>query len=124
MKPMFAAAQGQAQARSSIAEGEDERVLRAAQVVLEEGIARPILIGRPQVIESAHRSASGCDLGRAAISSSSTRKTIRAIATMSALFHSLVGRNGVTPDAARTLVRTNTTVIARAGGASAAMPTR
>jgi len=33
------------------AEGEEERVLRAAQVVLDEGIARPILIGRPDVIE-------------------------------------------------------------------------
>ncbi len=34
------------------ADGEDERVLRAAQVVIEEGIAVPILIGRPAVIET------------------------------------------------------------------------
>ncbi|WP_275428538.1 phosphate acyltransferase, partial [Enterobacter hormaechei] len=33
------------------AEGEDERVLRAAQVVVEEGVARPILVGRPRVVE-------------------------------------------------------------------------
>ena len=34
------------------AEGEDERVLRAAQVLLEEEIAKPILIGRPSIIEA------------------------------------------------------------------------
>ncbi|MGO8499644.1 phosphate acyltransferase, partial [Rhizobium ruizarguesonis] len=38
--------------RVIFSEGEDERVLRAAQVLLEEGIAEPILIGRPQVIET------------------------------------------------------------------------
>jgi malate dehydrogenase (oxaloacetate-decarboxylating)(NADP+) len=39
-------------ARILFAEGEDERVLRAAQIVMEEGIARPILVGRPHVIET------------------------------------------------------------------------
>jgi malate dehydrogenase (oxaloacetate-decarboxylating)(NADP+) len=34
------------------AEGEDERVLRAVQVVLDEGLAQPILVGRPAVIEA------------------------------------------------------------------------
>ena len=33
------------------AEGEEERVLRAVQVVIDEGLARPMLIGRPDVIE-------------------------------------------------------------------------
>ena len=49
MKPLFAKARA---ARKSViyAEGEDERVLRAAQVVLEERIARPVLIGRPAVV--------------------------------------------------------------------------
>jgi malate dehydrogenase (oxaloacetate-decarboxylating)(NADP+) len=50
MKPVFAAAK-QAPKRIVYAEGEDERVLRAAQVIVDEGIARPILIGRPAVIE-------------------------------------------------------------------------
>ncbi|MFY9315364.1 MAG: NADP-dependent malic enzyme [Burkholderiales bacterium] len=50
MKPLFAAAK-ESPRRVVYAEGEDERVLRAVQVVLDEGLARPIVIGRPQVIE-------------------------------------------------------------------------
>ncbi len=49
MKPLFAKARG-AQKRVIYSEGEDERVLRATQVVLEERLAEPILIGRPEVI--------------------------------------------------------------------------
>jgi malate dehydrogenase (oxaloacetate-decarboxylating)(NADP+) len=51
MKPLFTAAK-KAPRRVVYAEGEDERVLRAVQVVVDEGLARPILVGRPQVIES------------------------------------------------------------------------
>jgi malate dehydrogenase (oxaloacetate-decarboxylating)(NADP+) len=50
MRPLFMAAK-QYPRRVVYAEGEDERVLRAAQVVIDEGLAQPILIGRPQVIE-------------------------------------------------------------------------
>jgi malate dehydrogenase (oxaloacetate-decarboxylating)(NADP+) len=50
MKPLFAAAKEQPR-RVVYAEGEDERVLRAAQVVVDERMARPILVGRPAVIE-------------------------------------------------------------------------
>ncbi|HMA89870.1 MAG TPA: NADP-dependent malic enzyme [Burkholderiales bacterium] len=50
MKPLFSAAKA-APRRVVYAEGEDERVLRAVQVVLDEGLARPLLIGRPAVIE-------------------------------------------------------------------------
>jgi malate dehydrogenase (oxaloacetate-decarboxylating)(NADP+) len=50
MKPLFAAAK-QSPQRIVFAEGEDERVLRAVQVVVDEGLAKPILIGRPVVIE-------------------------------------------------------------------------
>ncbi len=50
MKPLFAAAKA-APKRVVYAEGEDERVLRAAQIVVDEALARPILVGRPQVIE-------------------------------------------------------------------------
>jgi malate dehydrogenase (oxaloacetate-decarboxylating)(NADP+) len=49
MQPLFAAAK-QAPKRVVYAEGEDERVLRAAQVVVDEGLARPLLLGRPEVI--------------------------------------------------------------------------
>jgi len=50
MKPLFSAAAA-APRRVVYAEGEDERVLRATQIVLDEGLAKPILIGRPAVIE-------------------------------------------------------------------------
>jgi malate dehydrogenase (oxaloacetate-decarboxylating)(NADP+) len=50
MKPLFTAAK-LAPRRIVYAEGEDERVLRAVQVVVDEKLARPILVGRPQVIE-------------------------------------------------------------------------
>jgi malate dehydrogenase (oxaloacetate-decarboxylating)(NADP+) len=50
MKPLFTAAKA-APRRVVYAEGEDERVLRATQIVVDEGLAKPILIGRPQVIE-------------------------------------------------------------------------
>jgi len=49
MQPLFAAAK-RAPKRVVYAEGEDERVLRAAQVVVDEGLARPLLLGRPEVI--------------------------------------------------------------------------
>src|SRR5947208_5693900 len=50
MKPLFTAAKA-APRRVVYAEGEDERTLRAVQIVVDEGLARPTLIGRPQVIE-------------------------------------------------------------------------
>ena len=50
MKPLFAAAKARPK-RVVYAEGEDERVLRAVQIVVDEGMAQPVLIGRPQVIE-------------------------------------------------------------------------
>ena len=51
MKPIFAAAKRAAPRRIVYAEGEEERVLRAVQVVVDEHLAIPILIGRPAVLE-------------------------------------------------------------------------
>ena len=50
MKPIFNLAKRAAHKRVAYAEGEEERVLRAVQVVVDEGLARPTLIGRPDVI--------------------------------------------------------------------------
>jgi len=50
MKPIFAAAKRALQKRVAYAEGEEERVLRACQIIVDEGLARPTLIGRPAVI--------------------------------------------------------------------------
>ncbi|MDO9405301.1 MAG: NADP-dependent malic enzyme [Polaromonas sp.] len=50
MKPIFAAAKAATKKRVAYAEGEEERVLRACQIVVDEGLARPTLIGRPAII--------------------------------------------------------------------------
>ncbi|MBS7545958.1 NADP-dependent malic enzyme [Ancylobacter oerskovii] len=110
MKPMFAAAK-QAPKRVIYAEGEDERILRAAQVVVEEGIARPILIGRPAVIDTrlarfglSIRPGRDFDL----INPEDDPRYRDYVQT----YVELAGRRGVTPEIARTLVRTTPTVIA------------
>ncbi len=50
MKPIYAAAKTALKKRVAYAEGEEERVLRACQIVVDEGLARPTLIGRPAMI--------------------------------------------------------------------------
>jgi malate dehydrogenase (oxaloacetate-decarboxylating)(NADP+) len=110
MKPVFAAAKAAPQTRVIFAEGEDERVLRAAQVMKEENIARSVLVGRPQVIETrlkryGLRIQPGEDFD---IVNPENDSRFRDYAD---LYFSLVGRQGVNPEAARTMVRTNNTVI-------------
>ena len=109
MKPLFAKARA-AQKRVIYSEGEDERVLRATQVVLEERLAQPILIGRPDVIrERIRRYDLRMTLGKdfEVIDPESDPRYRDYVAS----YLKIAGRKGVTPDAARTLVRTNTTVI-------------
>ncbi|MCB4771997.1 NADP-dependent malic enzyme [Ancylobacter sp. Lp-2] len=110
MKPVFATAK-QAPKRVIYAEGEDERILRAAQVVVEEGIARPILIGRPAVIDTrlarfglSIKPGQDFDL----INPEDDPRYRDYVQT----YVDLAGRRGVTPEIARTLVRTTPTVIA------------
>jgi malate dehydrogenase (oxaloacetate-decarboxylating)(NADP+) len=50
MKPIFTAAKAATRKKVAFCEGEEERVLRAAQIVVDEGVARPTLIGRPAII--------------------------------------------------------------------------
>ncbi|WP_187971818.1 NADP-dependent malic enzyme [Aquibium microcysteis] len=111
MKPVFSAARTATARRVIYADGEDERVLRAAQVVLEEGIARPILIGRPSVVETRLRRYGlkvrpGVDFDLV-----NPEDDPRYRGYVDHLIQ-LAGRRGVTQEAARTMVRTNTTVIA------------
>ncbi|WP_425420035.1 NADP-dependent malic enzyme [Oricola indica] len=111
MKPIFAAAQSAADKRVVYADGEDERVLRAAQVVLEDRIAKPILIGRPDVVETRlKRFGLKIRPGRD-FELINPENDPRYRDYVDHLVQT-VGRRGVTPDAARTLVRTNSTVIA------------
>jgi malate dehydrogenase (oxaloacetate-decarboxylating)(NADP+) len=110
MKPVFTQAKVDPK-RVVYAEGEDERILRATQVVVEEGLAKPILVGRPAVIEAR--------LERFGLSVRPGRdfelinpdEDPRYRAYVQAYVEA-AGRHGVTPDVARTLVRTNATVIA------------
>jgi len=109
MKPIIAAAKA-ARVRVIYAEGEDERVLRAAQVAIEEKLAQPILVGRPAVVETrlkrfGLRIAPGRDFELI-----NPEDDPRYRDYVDDLIK-LGGRRGITPEAARTMVRTNTTVI-------------
>src|SRR5690606_8828119 len=109
MKPMIERAQA-ANKRIAFAEGEDERVLRAAQVIIEDGIGQPILIGRPSVIEN-RLERFGLTIRPGKDFEVINPEDDPRYRDYVADFHELVGRKGVTPDTARTIVRTNTTVI-------------
>ncbi|SHO61092.1 malate dehydrogenase (oxaloacetate-decarboxylating)(NADP+) [Pseudoxanthobacter soli DSM 19599] len=109
MKPIIAKAK-QIAKRVVLCEGEDERVLRAVQIAVEDGIARPILVGRPSVVESR------LERFRLKIRPGVDFELINPLddpryRDYVDLYFSLVGRRGITPDAARTMVRTNSTVI-------------
>jgi len=110
MKPMFTQAKAETK-RVIYAEGEDERILRAAQVVVEEGLAYPILIGRPAIVEQRlERYGLSIRPGKDfELVNPEDDPRYRAYVSM---LVDLGGRKGITPDAARTLVRTNATVIA------------
>ncbi|MGO8654720.1 phosphate acyltransferase, partial [Rhizobium ruizarguesonis] len=110
MKPIFTAAKAAERKRVIFSEGEDERVLRAAQVLLEEGLAEPILIGRPQVIETRLKRY-GLRIRPLQDFEVINPEDDPRFREYVDLYFSLVGRRGVIPEAARTIVRTNTTVI-------------
>ena len=124
MRPVFEAARS-APRRIVYAEGEDARVLRAAQTVLDDRIAVPILLGRRAVIEARSR-----DLGLRLTDSPSLRILDPAAdsATFAPLledYQRLVGRRGTPPAAAARRLATRSAVAAsmlvRAGLADAAL---
>ena len=110
MKPVFDRARA-APRRVVYAEGEEERVLRAVQVVVDEGLARPVLIGRARVVESRIRQL-GLRLEQDAHYQLCDPQDDPRYDEYWALYHRLLARKGVTPDYARTVVRTRSTVIA------------
>jgi len=110
MRPVFDAASKQSRS-IAFAEGEDERVLRAAQAILEETSEKPVLIGRPDVISQR------CE--RMGL----TIRPERDFAIVNpendpryrdywGTYHDIMARRGVTPDLAKAIMRTNTTAIA------------
>jgi malate dehydrogenase (oxaloacetate-decarboxylating)(NADP+) len=110
MRPVFEAA-ATAVRRIVFAEGEDERVLRAANAMIEETTDKPILIGRPEVVESrAERAGLPIRPGRDfELVNPENDPRYRDYWTT---YHQLMERRGVTPDIARAVMRTNTTAIA------------
>ncbi|MCC6001529.1 MAG: NADP-dependent malic enzyme [Pararhodobacter sp.] len=109
MRPVFEAAKGAAR-RIVFAEGEDERVLRAAQAILEETTELPILIGRPDVI------ARRCERAGLPIRPEQDFEIVNPendprYREYWETYHGLMERRGVTPDVAKAILRTNTTAI-------------
>jgi len=109
MRPVFEAARTAAR-RIVFAEGEDERVLRAAQAILEETTEQPILIGRPDVIERR------CERYGLTIRPGHNVQVVNPendprYRDYWGTYHELMARRGVTPDLARAIMRTNTTAI-------------
>ncbi|MFO7770249.1 MAG: phosphate acyltransferase, partial [Roseovarius gahaiensis] len=109
MRPVFEAA-GTAARRIVFAEGEDERVLRAAQAILEETTETPILIGRPSVIDRR------CERMGLEIRPGRDFKIVNPeddprYRDYWGSYHDLMKRRGVTPDLAKAIMRTNSTAI-------------
>ncbi|MFM1887329.1 MAG: hypothetical protein RL026_2486 [Pseudomonadota bacterium] len=111
MRPVFGAAVASPAKRVAYAEGEDLRVLRAAQFALDEGIARPILIGRPAVIETRIAKAGlrfklGQDV--TVVNPDDDPRFRQYWQT----YHRIMGRRGFSPEAAKAAVHRSTTTIA------------
>ena len=109
MRPVFAAAKI-AKRRIVYAEGEDTRVIRSANAMIEESIDTPILIGRPGVIQ--HRCEQiGLKIDPLkAFEIVNPEKDSRFHEYWTS-YHHLMEREGVTPDTAKAILRTNTTAI-------------
>lgn len=110
MRPVFEAAKTLSR-RIVFAEGEDERVLRAASVMVEEMVDRPILIGRPGVI------ATRCERAGLSIRPDEHFDVVNPESDSRyreywGTYHKVMERKGVTPDLAKAVMRTNTTAIA------------
>jgi malate dehydrogenase (oxaloacetate-decarboxylating)(NADP+) len=110
MRPVFAAA-AQSERRIVFAEGEDERVLRAAQSISEEMTDTPVLIGRPEII------ARECERAGLSMRAGQDFEVVNPADDPRyrqywESYLALMGRRGVTPDLARVIMRTNSTAIA------------
>jgi len=113
MRPVYDAAKAVApQAkRVAYAEGEDERVLRAAQIAIDDRLAMPILIGRPAVIEQRIQKA-GLRMRLGADVQCVNPEDDPRFRQYWEAYHRLMARNGVTVEAAKAAVRRSSTIIA------------
>ncbi len=109
MRPVFAAAKARP-ARVVFAEGEDERVLRAVQVVLDEGLAKPILVGRPEVVKMRIERA-GLRLLPGPDFEIVDPENDPRFRDYWETYRGLMAREGVTPEVAKATVRRSNTLI-------------
>ncbi len=110
MRPVFEASK-LADRRIVFAEGEDERVLRAANAMLEETTDKPILIGRPDVIARRAERA-GLPIRPERDFEIVNPENDPRYRDYWETYHQLMERRGITPDVARAVMRTNSTAIA------------
>ena len=110
MRPVFMGAKA-APKRIAYAEGEEERVLRAAQVAVDEGLAKPILVGRPDIIlarieRAGLRLAPGvnCEI----VNPAKDERFKQYYET----YHKIKARDGISPDLAKVVVRRSNSLIA------------
>src|SRR5581483_4418518 len=110
MQPVFAVAKGNGKSLL-LAEGEDERVLRAAQIVVDEGLARPKLLGRPSTI-SEHIKTFGLRLRPGEDCDVIDPQNEKVYAECAELYHARRKRDGVSGPLALSETRNNATVLA------------
>ncbi|CTQ32262.1 NADP-dependent malic enzyme [Jannaschia rubra] len=110
MRPVFEAAR-QSQRRIVFAEGEETRILRTVQAMSEELTGSAVLVGRPEVIESRiEREGLSIKAGRDfELVNPESDERYRDYWTT---YHDILARDGVTPDLAKAILRTNNTAIA------------
>ena len=110
MRPVFIAARA-APKRIVFAEGEDERMLRAVQIALEEGMVKPILVGRPRVIAQRIERA-GLRLKAGSDFEVVNPEDDPRFRQYWETYAQLKGRDGITPEMAKAAVRRSNTLIA------------
>ena len=110
MKPVFDRARKDPK-RVVFAEGEEELVLRAVQTIVDDGLARPILVGRPSVVDMRIERA-GLRIRAGEHFDLVNPESDPRFKEYWQTFHEIAERRGVTPDSAKAIVRTRTTVIA------------
>ncbi|RKT47302.1 NADP-dependent malic enzyme [Thiocapsa rosea] len=113
MRPVINAARALPDTRKRVAfaDGEDERALRAAQIALDDRLARPILIGRPAVIQ-AHIEKAGLRMRLGDDVENVNPEQDPRLNQYREHYQRLMGRNGVTPEVAAAAVRRSNTIIA------------
>ncbi|MEZ5664728.1 MAG: NADP-dependent malic enzyme [Burkholderiaceae bacterium] len=112
MRPVFNAAKATDPARKRVAyaDGEDERALRAVQMAIDDGIATPILIGRPAVIEARIRKA-GLRMRLGTDVENVNPEDDPRFRQYWEHYHGLMKRHGATPEVAKAAVRRSNTII-------------